>query len=46
MNYTHLGRVGLKVSRLALGTMNFGWVSDETTSFAIMDEAMNSGVNF
>jgi aryl-alcohol dehydrogenase-like predicted oxidoreductase len=46
MNYTHLGRVGLKVSRLALGTMNFGWVSDETTSFAIMDEAMDSGINF
>src|SRR5579862_3070947 len=46
MNYTHLGRVGLKVSRLALGTMNFGWASDETTSFAIMDEAMDSGVNF
>ncbi len=30
MNYTHLGRTGLKVSRLCLGTMNFGDVTDET----------------
>lgn len=29
MNYTHLGRTGLKVSRLCLGTMNFGDVTDE-----------------
>jgi aryl-alcohol dehydrogenase-like predicted oxidoreductase len=38
MDYTHLGRTGLKVSRIALGTMNFGELSDEATSFSIMDE--------
>src|SRR4051812_10504168 len=46
MDYTHLGRTGLKVSRLALGTLNFGEVTDEVTSFAIMDEALDAGVNF
>jgi aryl-alcohol dehydrogenase-like predicted oxidoreductase len=45
MEYTHLGRSGLKVSRLALGTMNFGWVTDEATSFSIMDEALEQGIN-
>jgi aryl-alcohol dehydrogenase-like predicted oxidoreductase len=45
MDHTHLGRTGLKVSRLALGTMNFGWVTDETTSFAILDEALDAGIN-
>jgi aryl-alcohol dehydrogenase-like predicted oxidoreductase len=46
MDYTHLGRTGLKVSRLALGTMNFGELTDEPTSFAIMDEALDAGINF
>jgi aryl-alcohol dehydrogenase-like predicted oxidoreductase len=46
MNHTHLGRTGLQVSRLALGTMNFGWVADEPTSFLIMDEALGAGINF
>ncbi|MGV7217412.1 aldo/keto reductase [Bradyrhizobium sp. UFLA05-112] len=46
MDYSHLGRTGLKVSRLALGTMNFGELTDETTSFSIMDEALNAGINF
>lgn len=46
MQYTHLGRTGLKVSRLALGTMNFGELTDEATSFAIMDEALDAGINF
>jgi aryl-alcohol dehydrogenase-like predicted oxidoreductase len=46
MNYTHLGRTGLKVSRMALGTMNFGGLTDEATSFSIMDEALDAGVNF
>ena len=45
MDYTHLGRTGLKVSRLALGTMNFGDLTDEATSFSIMDEALNAGIN-
>lgn len=46
MNYTHLGRTGLRVSRIALGTMNFGELTDEPTSFAIMNEALNAGINF
>lgn len=46
MNYTHLGRTGLKVSRLALGTMNFGELTDQATSFAIMNEAIEAGINF
>ena len=37
MRYTHLGRTGLTVSRLCLGTMNFGPETDEPTSFSIMD---------
>ena len=45
MNYTHLGRTGLKVSRIALGAMNFGELTDEATSFRIMDEALDAGVN-
>lgn len=45
MQYTHLGRSGLKVSRLALGTMNFGDATDEATSFTIMDAAVDSGIN-
>ncbi len=40
MNYTHLGRTGLKVSRLCLGTMNFGDVTDEKTSARILDERL------
>ena len=46
MNYTHLGRTGLKVSRLCLGTMNFGDVTDEKTSARILDEALEVGINF
>ncbi|AXK32296.1 aldo/keto reductase [Streptomyces armeniacus] len=46
MEYTQLGRTGLKVSRLVLGTMNFGPLTDETDSHAIMDAALGSGVNF
>ena len=44
MNYTHLGRTGLKVSRLCLGTMNFGDVTDEKTSARILDEALEAVV--
>ena len=39
MNYKHLGRTGLRVSRIGLGTMNFGELTDESASFRIMDEA-------
>ncbi|WP_250495394.1 aldo/keto reductase [Caballeronia sp. GAWG1-1] len=46
MNYAHLGRTGLKVSRIALGTLNFGDVTDEATSFKIMDSALAAGINF
>ena len=46
MNYTHLGRTGLNVSRLVLGTVNFGESTDEATSFSIMDEAQEAGINF
>ena len=46
MDYTHLGRTGLSVSRLCLGTMNFGPETDEPTSFTIMDRALEVGINF
>jgi aryl-alcohol dehydrogenase-like predicted oxidoreductase len=46
MNYAYLGRTGLKVSRLALGTMNCGELTDEAASFSIMDEALDAGINF
>ncbi|MBB1242276.1 aldo/keto reductase [Streptomyces durbertensis] len=46
MRYTRLGRTGLKVSRLVLGTMNFGPQTDEPESHAIMDAALDAGVNF
>lgn len=46
MKYTQLGRTGLKVSRLVLGTMNFGPQTDEADSHAIMDAALDAGVNF
>ena len=46
MQYRKLGRAGLKVSPLCLGTMNFGDVADQATSFAIMDEALEAGVNY
>jgi aryl-alcohol dehydrogenase-like predicted oxidoreductase len=46
MEYTHLGRSGLLVSRLCLGTMNFGSQTSEPDSFAIMDSAHASGINF
>jgi aryl-alcohol dehydrogenase-like predicted oxidoreductase len=46
MEFTQLGRTGLKVSRLCLGTMNFGPQTDEKDSFAIMDRALELGINF
>ncbi|MET9952941.1 aldo/keto reductase [Streptomyces sp. NPDC006339] len=45
MEYTQLGRTGLKVGRLVLGTMNFGPQTDEATSHAIMDAALDAGLN-
>ena len=46
MQYTSLGRTGLKVSRLCLGTMNFGPQTTEEDSFKIMDHALDLGINF
>ena len=46
MNYRNLGRTGLKVSTICLGTMQFGWSADEATSFSIMDKAIELGCNF
>jgi aryl-alcohol dehydrogenase-like predicted oxidoreductase len=45
MEYTHLGRSGLRVSRLVLGTMNFGPVIDEAASHQVMDRAHEHGIN-
>jgi aryl-alcohol dehydrogenase-like predicted oxidoreductase len=46
MEYRKLGRTGLLVSRLCLGTMNFGPHTSEEDSFAIMDKALELGINF
>ena len=46
MEYRALGRTGLKVSQLCLGTMMFGGKTDEEESFRIIDNAINEGVNF
>lgn len=46
MDYAQLGRTGLKVSRLCLGTMNFGPYASEAESFQIMDKALELGINF
>jgi aryl-alcohol dehydrogenase-like predicted oxidoreductase len=46
MQYTHLGRTGCKVSRLCLGTMNYGPFANESESHAQMDKAHELGINF
>jgi aryl-alcohol dehydrogenase-like predicted oxidoreductase len=46
MKYTYLGQSGLRVSRLCLGTMNFGVDTDEKEAFRIMDAALDAGINF
>ncbi len=46
MEYRKLGRTGLKVSELCLGTMQWGWTADEATSFAVMDAFVEAGGNF
>src|SRR5215213_8797304 len=45
MAYAHLGRSGLRVSRIGLGTMSFGFTADEPASSAIMDTAVEAGIN-
>ncbi len=46
MEYTNLGRTGLQVSRLCLGTMNFGPLTTEGDSYVLMDRALELGINF
>ena len=46
MQYTNLGRTGLQVSRLCLGTMNFGPQTSEENSYEVMDKALDLGINF
>jgi len=46
MEYRVLGRTGLKVSELCLGTMQFGWTADEATSQRILSAAIEAGINF
>jgi aryl-alcohol dehydrogenase-like predicted oxidoreductase len=46
MNYRRLGRTGLKVSELCLGTMQFGWTTDETAAGQVMDAYVTAGGNF
>ena len=46
MEYKALGRTALKISPLALGTVNFGWLTDEKDSFAMLDAALDKGINF
>src|SRR5215813_15001479 len=46
MQYVQLGRAGVRVSRLCLGTMNFGPLTSEADSGAIMDQALELGINF
>jgi len=46
MEYRKIGRTGLRVSELCLGSMQFGWTADEPTSFAVMDAFVAGGGNF
>jgi aryl-alcohol dehydrogenase-like predicted oxidoreductase len=46
LEYRRLGRTGLKVSTICLGTMQFGWTSDESTAHTIINEAVELGCNF
>lgn len=46
MEYRNLGRTGLKVSELCLGTMNFGWTADEKSAYQVFDAAQEAGINF
>ena len=46
IQFRRLGRTGLKVSPICLGSMQFGWTADEMTSFAVMDAFSEAGGNF
>jgi aryl-alcohol dehydrogenase-like predicted oxidoreductase len=45
MKHVRMGRHGLRISRLALGTVNLGWLADDDESFAIFDRAVDAGIN-
>jgi aryl-alcohol dehydrogenase-like predicted oxidoreductase len=46
MEYRNLGRTGIKVSELCLGTMQFGWTADEGESFEVLSASLDAGINF
>jgi aryl-alcohol dehydrogenase-like predicted oxidoreductase len=46
MKYRQLGRCGLQISPLCVGTVNFGWVTSAEEGFAILDRALEGGINF
>jgi len=46
MEYRRLGRTGLKISNICMGTMQFGWSTDEPTAHAVMSRAVELGINF
>ncbi|MFC2055246.1 aldo/keto reductase [Chloroflexota bacterium] len=46
MEYRYLGRTGLKVSELCLGSMQFGWTADVPLSYQILENAFEAGINF
>jgi Aldo/keto reductase family len=46
MEYRSLGRTGVQVSALCLGGMLFGAQTDEAEAYALMDRALDAGLNF
>lgn len=46
MQYRRMGRTGLNVSALCMGTMQFGWTASEETSYRVLDQAYDDGINF
>src|SRR5579859_6279784 len=46
MEYRRLGRTGLKVSELCMGTMQFGWTTHEANAFLVLDAYVEAGGNF
>jgi len=45
MRYRHLGRAGVRISHAVLGTVNFSWLTNEADSFAMLDRALELGIN-
>ncbi|MBI4786805.1 MAG: aldo/keto reductase [Chloroflexi bacterium] len=46
MEYRRLGRTGLKVSEMCLGTMTFGWTTDERNAYEVLNASLEAGINF